>query len=123
MIFSSLPSAMGYIRTGRLRALAVTSRQRTPELPEVPTMVEAGYPDFEVTGWFGLFASARTPRPPIDRIYRAAKSVLTSPEIKARFAELGGAAGGESPEQFRKYVMAEKQKWAQVAAAAKIQPE
>ena len=123
MIFSSLPSTMGYIRSGRLRALAVTGKQRSPELPDVPTMVEAGYPDFEVTGWFGLFASAKTPRPVIDKIYRAAKSVLASPEIKARFAELGGTAGGESPEQFRNYVMAEKQKWAQVAAAAKIQPE
>ena len=123
MIFSSLPSTMGYIRSGRLRALAVTGKQRSPELPDVPTMVEAGYPDFEVTGWFGLFASAKTPRPVIDKIYRAAKSVLASSEIKARFAELGGTAGGEPPEQFRNYVMAEKQKWAQVAAAAKIQPE
>lgn len=123
MIFSSLPSTMGYIRGGRLRALAVTGKQRSPELPEVPTMVEAGYPDFEVTGWFGLFSSAKTPRPAIDKIYRAAKNVLATPEIKARFAELGGTAGGEPPEQFKNYVMAEKQKWAQVAAAAKIQPE
>jgi tripartite-type tricarboxylate transporter receptor subunit TctC len=123
MIFSSLPSTMGYIRGGRLRALAVTGRQRSPELPEVPTMVEAGYADFEVTGWFGLFAAAKTPRPVIDKIYAAAKRVLASPEIKARFAELGGTAGGEPPEQFKNYVMAEKQKWAQVAAAAKIQPE
>ena len=66
----------------------------------------------------------KRPLPPvIDKIYRAAKSVLASPEIKARLAELGGTAGGESPEQFKKYVMAEKQKWAQVATAAKIQPE
>ena len=123
MIFSSLPSTMGYIRSGRLRALAVTGRQRAPELPDVPTMVESGYRDFEVTGWFGLFSSAKTPRTAIDRIYRAAKNVLALPEIRARFAELGGTAGGEPPEQFRNYVMAEKQKWAQVAAAAKILPE
>jgi tripartite-type tricarboxylate transporter receptor subunit TctC len=123
MIFSSLPSTMGFIRGGRLRPLAVTSRQRTPELPNVPTMIEAGYRDFEVTGWFGLFASAKTPPAAIDRIYGAAKTVLASPEIKTRFAELGGTAGGEPPEQFQKFVTAEKQKWAQVAAAAKIQPE
>jgi tripartite-type tricarboxylate transporter receptor subunit TctC len=123
MIFSSLPSTMGYIRSGRLRALAVTGRQRTPELPDVPTVEEAGLPDFQVTGWFGLFASAKTPRPVIDKIYQVAKSVLATPEIKARFAELGGTAGGESPEQFRNYVKAEMQKWAQVAAEAKIQPE
>ncbi len=123
MIFSSLPSTMGFICGGRLRALAVTGKERAPELPDVPTMEEAGYPGFQVTGWFGLFAAAKTPPAVIDRIYRAARTVLASPEIKARFAELGGTAGGESPEQFRNYVMAEKEKWAQVAAAAKIQPE
>jgi tripartite-type tricarboxylate transporter receptor subunit TctC len=123
MIFSSLPSTMGFIRSARLRPLAVTSRQRTPELADVPTMGEAGYRDFEVTGWFGLFASAKTPPAAVDRIYAAAKNVLISPDIKARFAELGGTAGGEPPAQFRSYVMAEKQKWARVAAAAKIQPE
>ena len=123
MIFSSLPSTMGFIRSNRLRPLAVTGKERAPELPDVPTMTEAGYPDFHVTGWFGLFASAKTPPAAIDKIYRAAKIVLASPEIKARFAELGGTAGGESPEQFKNYVMAEKLKWAQVAAAAKIQPE
>jgi tripartite-type tricarboxylate transporter receptor subunit TctC len=123
MIFSSLPSTMGYIRNGRLRALAVTGKQRAPELPDVLTMEEAGYPGFQVTGWFGLFASAKTPPAAINKIYQAAKIVLASPDIKARFAELGGIAGGESPEQFKSYVMAEKQKWAQVATAAKIQPE
>lgn len=123
MIFSSLPSTMGFIRGGRLRPLAVTSRQRTPELPNVPTMMEAGYRDFEVTGWFGLFASAKTPPAAIDKIYGAARTVLSTPDIKARFAELGGMAGGEPPEQFKTFVLAEKDKWAQVAAAAKIQPE
>ena len=123
MIFSSLPSTMGFIRSGKLRALAVTSAQRTPELPEVPTMEESGFRDFQVTGWFGLFAPAKTPPAAIDRIYRAAASILATADIKARFAELGGTAGGEPPQQFRKFVMAEKQKWAQVAAAAKIQPE
>jgi tripartite-type tricarboxylate transporter receptor subunit TctC len=123
MIFSSLPSTMGFIRSGKLRALAVTSAQRTPELPEVPTLEESGFRDFQVTGWFGLFAPAKTPPSAIDRIYRAAASVLAMADIKARFAELGGTPGGEPPQQFRKFVMAEKQKWAQVAAAAKIQPE
>ena len=123
MIFSSLPSTMGFIRSGKLRALAVTSAQRTPELPEVPTMEESGFRNFQVTGWFGLFAPAKTPPAAIDRIYRAAASILATADIKARFAELGGTAGGEPPQQFRKFVMAEKQKWAQVAAAAKIQPE
>ena len=63
----------------------------------MPTMVESGYRDFEVTGWFGLFASAKTPPAAVDRIYGAAKTVLASPDIKARFADLGGTAGGEPP--------------------------
>jgi tripartite-type tricarboxylate transporter receptor subunit TctC len=123
MMIDNLPSSMGFIRSGRLRALAVTGKQRAPELPEVPTMEESGFPGFQVTAWFGLFASARTPPAVIDKIYRAAKTVLATPEIKARFAELGGSAGGEPPEQFASYVLAERQKWAQVAAEAKIQPE
>lgn len=123
MIFSSLPSTMGFIRDGRMRALAVTSRQRAAELPNVPTMRESGYPDFEVTGWFGLFAPAKTPPAVIDRLYRTASKILSTPEIKSRFGDLGGTAGGEPPEQFKKFVLAEKAKWAQVAAAAKIQPE
>jgi tripartite-type tricarboxylate transporter receptor subunit TctC len=101
----------------------VTSKQRAAELPNVPTMQQSGFADFEVTGWFGLFASARTPPLAIDRIYRAASSALALPDIKARFAELGGTAGGEPPEQFKNFVMAEKDKWARVATAAKIQPE
>jgi tripartite-type tricarboxylate transporter receptor subunit TctC len=123
MIFSSLPSTMGFIRDGRLRALAVTSGARAPELPQIPTMSESGYPDFLVTGWFGLFAPARTPAAAIDRVYRSAREALATPDIKGRFSELGGTPGGEPPEQFAKFVLAEKAKWAQVAAAAKIAPE
>lgn len=123
MIFSSLPSTMGFIRENRLRALAVTSGARAPELPQVPTMRESGYPDFEVTGWFGLFAAAKTPPGVIDRVYRSARSALATSDIQTRFSDLGGTPGGESPEQFTKFVLAEKAKWAQVVAAAGIQPE
>lgn len=123
MMIDNLPSSMGHIRSGKLRALAVTGRQRAPELPDVPTMAESGFPDIVVTAWFGLFAPAKTPGPVIDRIYRTAKAVLALPEIRSRFAELGGTAGGEPPEQFRNFVMAEKQKWAQVAVEAKVEPE
>ena len=123
MIFSSLPSTMGFIRDGRLRALAVTSGARAPELPKIPTMSESGYPDFQVTGWFGLFAPAKTPSAVIDRVYRSARDALATGDIKTRFTELGGTPGGEPPEQFAKFVLAEKSKWAQVATSAKIAPE
>jgi tripartite-type tricarboxylate transporter receptor subunit TctC len=123
MIFSSLPSTMGFIRDRRLHALAVTSGTRAPELPQIPTMSESGYPDFQVTGWFGLFAPAKTPPAVIDRVYRAARDALATADIKARFTELGGTPGGEPPEQFAKFVLAEKSKWAQVAASARIAPE
>lgn len=123
MIFSSLPSTMGFIRDGRLRALAVTSGARAPELPQIPTMRESGFPDFEVTGWFGLFAPAKTPPAAIDRVYKSARDALGTTDIKTRFAELGGTPGGEPPDQFANFVLAEKAKWAQVAASAKIAPE
>ena len=123
MMIDNLPSSMGYIRSGKLRALAVTSSRRASELPDVPTMVESGFPDIVVTAWFGFFAPAKTPPAVIDRIYRSTKSVLALPEIKARFAELGGTPGGDTPEQFRAYVAAERQKWAQVAVLAKVEPE
>lgn len=123
---TALSSATSYAADGfpsKPIRIIVGAAPGAAELPQVPTMKESGCPDFEVTGWFGLFASAKTPPVAIERIYRAASTVLASPEIKARFAELGGTAGGEPPEQFRKFVAGERQKWAQVAAAAKIQPE
>lgn len=123
MMVDNLPSSIALIRAGRLRALAVTGKTRSAELPEVPTMQEAGFANFEVIAWFGFFVRSGTPKPVIDRLYAAAKKVLETPEVKARWADLGAFAPAEPPAATKAFVVAERRKWEQVATAAKIQPE
>ncbi len=123
MMIDNLPSSMPYIKSGKLRALAVTSNKRSPELPEVPTMIESGFKDFEVTAWFGVFAPAKTPAPVIDQLYVGLKKVLNQPEIKARLTELGGYAPAENPAQTKAFVISEKKKWEQLVLNAKVQAE
>ena len=123
MMVDNLPSSMQYIKAGKLRALAVTSRTRVAELPDVPTMMQAGFPNFEVTAWFGLFGPAGTPKPVIDKLYAAVKKSLETPEIKQRWKDLGGWSVGDTPANTKVFIAAEKKKWEQVAAQAKIEKE
>jgi tripartite-type tricarboxylate transporter receptor subunit TctC len=123
MMVDNLPSSMQYIKAGKLRALAVTSKARVAELPDVPTMMQAGFPNFEVTAWFGLFVPAGTPKPVIDKLYAAVKKSLETPEIKQRWKDLGGWSVGDTPTNTKLFVAAEKKKWEQVAAQAKIERE
>lgn len=123
MMMDNLPSSMQFIKSGKLRALAVTSKTRSPELPDVPTMTEAGFPNFEVTAWFGLFAPAKTPKPIIDTLYAATKKVLSNPDVKSRIVELGGYSPADTPANTKAFVLAEKKKWEQVVINAKVQPE
>jgi len=123
MMIDNLPSSMQYIKAGKLRALAVTSKNRVAELPDVPTMIQSGYPNFEVTAWFGLFVPAGTPKPVIDRLYIAVKKALETPEIKQRWKDLGGWAVGDTPANTKIFIAAEKKKWELVAQQAKIEAE
>jgi tripartite-type tricarboxylate transporter receptor subunit TctC len=116
----NLPSAIGHIRDGRLRALAVTTTTRTPALPDVPTTAEEGYPGVEATGWFGIQAPSRTPRPIVERLGAEIDAVIKEPATKAKLADLGGMMpgltpdGGTSPEAFTRFVRAEIAKWGDV---------
>ena len=123
MMVDNLPSSMQYIKAGKLRALAVTSKTRVAELPDVPTMMQSGFPNFEVTAWFGLFVPAGTPKPVIDKIYAAVKKSLETPEIKQRWKDLGGWSVGDTPANTKLFVAAEKKKWEQVANQAKLEKE
>ena len=123
MMVDNLPSSMPYIKSGKLKALAVTGKTRSPELPEVPTMIESGFKDFEVTAWFGIFVPVKTPPEVINKLYAALKKVLSSPEVKARMTELGGYAPAETPANTKTFVIAEKKKWEQLVINAKVQPE
>ncbi len=123
MMIDNLPSSMPYIKSGKLKALAVTGRTRSPELPEVPTMIESGFKDFEVTAWFGVFAPAKTPPEVINKLYAAIKKVVNTPEIKARMAELGGYSPADTPANTKAFVQAEKKKWEHLVTNAKVQAE
>ncbi|MBW8269052.1 Bug family tripartite tricarboxylate transporter substrate binding protein [Caldovatus aquaticus] len=116
----NLPSALGHIREGRLRALAVTTATRSPALPDCPTTAEEGLPGVEATAWFGVQAPARTPRPIIERLGRELDAIVKEPETRAKLADLGGMPpnltpdGGTTPEAFEAFIRNEIAKWAQV---------
>ncbi len=111
---SSVPSALSQIKAGRLRAIAVTSAKRSPELPSAPTIAESGYKGFEANTWYGLLAPAGTPAPVIARLNAEANRALATPELQQRLAAEGGEALGGSPEQFASFLKAEHAKWGRV---------
>ncbi len=116
--FDSVGSALAQIQAGNLRALAVTSAKRAPQLPDVPTMAEAGLPNFIVTSWMGILAPAATPKPVVDRLAAAFDKILTSPEMKKLFADRGYDPMGGGPEEFAKYLDADIALWAKVVKAS-----
>jgi tripartite-type tricarboxylate transporter receptor subunit TctC len=116
----NLSAAIGFVKGGRLRALGVTSRQRSPQLPDVPAVAES-LPGFENLGWFGLVAPAGTPKAVINRIYADAVKALRSDDIKRRFGDLGMAPVGNTPAEFAKAMREESARWAKVVAERKLQ--
>lgn len=114
IMFDNLPSAISHVRAGKLRALAVTTAKRSPDLPDVPTIAEAGVPGYEATSWFGLFAPAATPAPVKAKLHAALVKVLAHPDVKKKIDEQGGEPMSESPEQFAAFILKETQKWAKV---------
>ncbi|HJW50648.1 MAG TPA: tripartite tricarboxylate transporter substrate binding protein [Burkholderiaceae bacterium] len=115
VMFDNLPSALPHIKSGRLKALAVTSRVRSPALPNVPTVEEAaGLKGFEASSWFGLFAPAGTPRAIVDKVQSDVAKALSNPEVRERFVAQGADPGGNTPEQFAAFIRAESDKWARV---------
>ena len=116
VMFVTLSSAINFVKAGRLKAFAVTSTKRVEALPQVPTMIEAGYPDFVTSSWQGLFVPAGTPRPVVARLHETMVKVLAMPEVKERFSSGGVvASSSKSPEEFAAYVSAESERWGRVA--------
>lgn len=116
----NLPPAMGLIKAGKVRPLAVTTLSRNGEVPEVPTVAESGYPGFETVAWFGFFAPKGTPQPIVDRFAAEIAEVIRTPEVRDGLISQGSEPIGSSPTQFRAYIEAEIAKWTQVARAAKV---
>lgn len=114
LIFNSTPTTLPHVKTGRLRALAVTGSKRSAEVPELQTVADAGVPGYEVFGWYGVLAPAGTPKEIVARLNAELAKVLEMPDIKVRFKDLGVEAGGGTPEQFGEYIKKEIVKWAKV---------
>jgi tripartite-type tricarboxylate transporter receptor subunit TctC len=117
--FASMPSSVGYIRTGRLRALAVTTATRSEVLPDVPTVGEF-VPGYEASGWFGIGAPKNTPSEIIDKLNKEINAGLADPKIKARLADLGDVVLALSPADFGKLIAEETEKWGNVIRALNI---
>ncbi|MFO1396346.1 MAG: tripartite tricarboxylate transporter substrate binding protein [Burkholderiales bacterium] len=115
IMFDNLPSSLALIKGGKLKALAVTSAERSSALPDVPTVAEAGLPGFEASSWFGLLAPAGTPKEAIAKINGEVAKWLATPEAKEKLASQGAiAASGLTPEDFQKHIASETTKWAKV---------
>ncbi|MGZ9060157.1 MAG: tripartite tricarboxylate transporter substrate binding protein, partial [Burkholderiaceae bacterium] len=115
VMFDNLPSALPHIKSGRLKALAVTSRVRSPALPDTPTIEEAAnLKGFDASSWFGLFAPAGTSRAIVDKIQADVAKALAVPEVRERFVAQGAQPGGTTPDQFAAFIRGETEKWAKV---------
>jgi tripartite-type tricarboxylate transporter receptor subunit TctC len=114
MIAANFTAAIGFVRQDKVRALAVTSKTRAPQIAEVPTAAESGLPGFEYSGWFGLLAPASTPREVIDKVYRDTVSALDSTDMRARLYVQGLSAVANTPDAFVKSVNEEAALWARI---------
>lgn len=121
IMFDNLPSSSGHIKAGTLKALAVTTAQRAPSFPNVPTMAEAGIPGYETYTWNALFAPAGTPKPVIDRLNKAANAALAAPAVAERMKEFSATIVASTPETLGEHVKAEVAKWGPVVKAANVQ--
>lgn len=117
VIFDNLPSSIGYIKAGKLRALGVTSEERAPMLPDVPTVAET-VPGYEATAWFGIGVPKGTPKEIVSTLNKAVNEVLKDEKVLARLAELGGRTIAGTPEDFGKVIASETEKWAKVVKAS-----
>lgn len=108
----SIPQASQYVKAGKLRALAVTSRERNPALPDVPTMIEAGLKGFEVVGFYGVLAPAGTPKPIVDKLSAAFKAALDAPDVRQKMVTQGADPAFLGADEFRTFLAAEMPRWA-----------
>ncbi len=123
VMFSTISPALPLVKSGKLRAIGITTAKRVVQLPDVPTIAEAGVPGYEATSWNGVLAPANTPQPIIEKLNAEIGRILQAPDMQKWFQEDGAMAGGGTPEQFSALIRANTEKWAKVVKAANIQPE
>ncbi len=123
IMFANMPTAIQYVRDGRLRALAVTGARRAPAAPTLPTVAESGVPGYEVTAWYGVSAPAKTPRAIVDRLHTEIVRAVNSPDLRERLTTQGADPIHLTPEQYTVFIQNEIAKWAKVIKAAGIKGE
>jgi tripartite-type tricarboxylate transporter receptor subunit TctC len=123
VMFTTPPTAMPYLKAGRLRPLGVTTLKRVSALPDVPAIAEAGVPGYESVQWFGMLVPAGTPRPIVDRLNQDIGRALRAPDMKERLAGLGLEVDVGTPEQFAAHIKSETEKWAKVIKNMGIKPQ
>jgi tripartite-type tricarboxylate transporter receptor subunit TctC len=123
LLWVSIPAAAQHVKSGKLKGLGVSTQKRSAAFPDVPTLQEAGVPDFEVDSWYAMFVPAKTPKPVIDKLNRALNTALQDPEIREKLLAQGSEAVGGTPEALGKTVDAELVKWAKLAKDASIKAE
>ena len=114
MMFNSIAPIVGHIKAARVRVLGIASPKRSPQLPDVPTISEAGVPGFEAVNWFGMFVPAKTPKPIVTRLNEALVKVLHTDEVRSQYRKLGADAVGSTPEEFAAFVRRDIEQYARV---------
>jgi tripartite-type tricarboxylate transporter receptor subunit TctC len=122
-IFEALGSASAHIRAGKIKPIAVTSAKRSPSFPEIPTAIEQGMPQFEVTSWYGLWVPVGTPQEVVRKLQAAVAKAFQEPDLKDTWFKLGAEPGGAPTEEFRELVTRDVAKWRKVVTEAKISVE
>ena len=123
VMFDNMPNVIGHVRAGKMKALAVTTAQRSPQAPEIPTVAEAGVPGYEQTAWFGVLAPAGTPREIILKLHSEITKLLNTAEVKERFAKQGVEVRTTTPEEFGAFVKSEVARWGKVIREAGIKAD
>ncbi len=121
-LFNEVITAVQHVQAQKLRPLAVAYRSRAPWLPNVPTMAEMGYPNFEVTSWYAVVARSGTPRPIVDLVSRELHAIVNGAEFKKRYNDIGAFTVGGTPEELGTFIKSETSRWVPVVKAAGIQP-
>jgi tripartite-type tricarboxylate transporter receptor subunit TctC len=118
MMFDNMPAAWPHVKAGKLRALAVTTSERSKTAPDLPTMEESGFPNFDVSSWFGVLAPAGTPAEVVNKLNAAIEKGLSKPDVQKRLTDLGAVVAKTTPAQFGEFIQSEVTTWAKVVKAS-----